>query len=161
VPYKDPEKARKSAKERKRKYLDRRHAEKYGANAGDMRGRHGNHARGSKSHRWNEGRLIATNGYVLIRVGKNHPLADPNGYAKESLIVWVSAGNPHPKRGELLHHKSEDKTDDRIGNLRLKTKGKHNRHHNKRRVRDSAGRFLPKIAPCPSCGDIVGVCECI
>ena len=49
-----------TAKERKRRYLDKKHAEKYGPSAGDMRGRHGHHARGAANGR-SRSRLPAPN----------------------------------------------------------------------------------------------------
>ena len=112
----------------------------------DNRGKHGNHIHGSSHPRWNKGKLLTDDGYVKIRVGLNHPLADPNGYAFEHLVVWVSAGNPIPNENELLHHKNEDKQDNRYGNLELKTRSNHNTLHNALRGRDGLGRFLPKQA---------------
>ena len=53
MPYKDPEKARANARERKRRYLERKKIAKYGESAAglDMRGRHGNHAKGAANAR--------------------------------------------------------------------------------------------------------------
>jgi HNH endonuclease len=79
--------------------------------------------------RWNEGKMIASNGYVKVRVGRDHPLADPNGYAYEHLLVWVSAGNPRPPKGWLIHHKNEIKTDNRLSNFELKEKDRHGIDH--------------------------------
>lgn len=92
--------------------------------------------------RWSDGRSITKDGHVRVRVGKGHPLADPNGYAYEHLLVWVSAGNPRPPPGWLLHHANECKSDNRIGNLELMTKGEHNRFHNVARGRGPDGRLL-------------------
>lgn len=88
-----------------------------------------NQAKASRQHRWKPGGSVASNGYVKIRVGKTHPLADPNGYAYEHLVVWCSAGNSRPGKDEILHHINEDKTDNRIGNLSLMKRGVHNAHH--------------------------------
>ena len=107
------------------------------------RGCHGNHARADKQHRWNDRKMIASNGYVKIRVGRRHPLADPNGYAYEHLVVWCAAGNARPARGLLLHHRNEVKTDNRIENLDLVARGHHNAHHVAKRRRDpTTGRLL-------------------
>lgn len=106
----------------------------------------GHHKSGPDHPRWNHGAIIDEDGYRKIRVGVDHPLADPNGYAYEHLIVWVSAGNPLPGSNELLHQKSEKKEDNRLGNFELKTKSAHNSLHNAERGRDNKGRLLPKAA---------------
>lgn len=108
------------------------------------RGKHNGHKRGSEHYRWNENKITNGDGYVKIRVGREHPLADPNGYSYEHLLVWVSAGNPKPKEGELLHHINEDRSDNRLHNLELKPRGEHNSLHNAQRGRGSDGRFLPR-----------------
>lgn len=81
-------------------------------------------------HRWNHGRIPSSHGYTKIRVGKGHPLADGNGYAYEHTVVWVSAGNRLPKPDEVLHHKNENKADNRIKNLELKKRVDHSVGHN-------------------------------
>lgn len=105
---------------------------------------HGNTKRGAEHHRWNSARMLSEDGYVRVRAGIEHPLADPNGYAYEHLMVWCAAGNPRPGSGELLHHNNEDKTDNRYSNLELTTRPEHNTHHNAERGRDANGRLLPK-----------------
>ena len=77
--------------------------------------------------------MICEEGYVKIRVGVDHPLADPNGYAYEHLVVWVSAGNPPPGPGQLIHHNDEDRQNNRISNLELKSRSRHNAEHNAKR----------------------------
>jgi hypothetical protein len=144
MPYLDPERERLSAIERKKRYRARLHAEKYGPAAGDQRGK-GRKAKGSDHPRWNDGRMLNEDGYVKVRVGVDHPLADPNGYAYEHLVVWCAAGNTRPGLGELLHHKNEDKTDNRYGNLELTTRPEHGRHHIAERARDAAGRLLDGV----------------
>jgi hypothetical protein len=109
----------------------------------DGRGHNANHRSGPDHPRWNHGAIIDDKGYRKIRVGIEHPLADPIGYAYEHLIVWISAGNPLPGPNELIHHKSEKRQDNRIENLELKTRSSHNSLHNEERGRDKYGRFLP------------------
>ena len=100
---------------------------------------------GSKHYRWKTRNLTA-HGYVKIRVGKSHPLADPNGYAYEHRVVWASAGYPL-LRGQILHHVNGDKTDNRVCNLDAISRAEHNRHHNKERGRGRDGRFLRREVP--------------
>lgn len=109
-----------------------------------MRGKHGNHARGPKAGRWNSGKITNADGYVKLRVGKAHPLADPNGYAYEHLVVWVAAGNRRPARGFVLHHINGVKSDNRIENLEQLSRGQHNSEHLAERDRCVVtGQLLP------------------
>ena len=147
MPYKDPQVARVKNIERKRRWRARLHAEKYGPGAGDQRGKHGNHPQGANNHRWSDGRIVGWNGYVKTRVGIGHGLADPNGYAYEHLIVWMSAGNKRPEVDEVIHHKNGDTTDNRISNLEIKKRADHSRMHVAEIERDGAtGRFVGKKA---------------
>jgi hypothetical protein len=102
---------------------------------------HGNTKRGSEHHRWNSGRMLSEDGYVKVRVGAEHPLADPNGYAYEHLLVWCASGRPRPADGKMLHHLNEDKTDNRICNLELMTRAEHNALHIAERGRRANGQF--------------------
>jgi hypothetical protein len=52
----------------------------------------------------------------------------------------VAAGRPMPGPDQLIHHKNEDKTDNRLSNLELLTRSEHGHHHIKNRTRDAAGR---------------------
>jgi hypothetical protein len=94
----------------------------------------GNHKSGSKHHRWSDERMLSEQGYVKVRVGKDHPLADPNGYAYEHLLVWVSAGRERPNSGQLLHHRNEVKTDNRVENLELLNRAEHAAEHQGERM---------------------------
>lgn len=90
------------------------------------KGAHQNHMKASQHYRWNKKtKIISSHGYVKVRVGRAHPLADPNGYAYEHLLVWVGAGRSRPSKNEVLHHKNHDKTDNRIENIELNNRGRH------------------------------------
>ncbi len=143
MPYKDPEIAKaKAAEHRKRRQCRQREKRVAVGLPVDGRGKHGNHARGTAAGRWNTGKITSPDGYVKVRVGKGHSLADPNGYAFEHLVVWVSAGNERPSAGSILHHINHDKTDNRIENLRLLKIGEHNQHHNGDKLRNQLGQFM-------------------
>jgi len=99
-------------------------------NLPDLRGKHGNSPRGRKNARWNPtGIQVSKQGYLKVRVGKDHPLADPCGFAYLHTLVWVAAGKPRPERKNELHHKNTDKHDNRLENLECNTKRKHHQIH--------------------------------
>lgn len=110
----------------------------------DLRGLHGKQPRAKRHYRWNRERLVSSHGYTKVRVGRAHPLADPNGYAYEHLLVWVSAGRERPRRGEVLRFRNDDKSDSRIENLLLVARGEHSRMNNAQRLRDDLGRLMSK-----------------
>lgn len=129
---------------RKRK-RDRLMVERYGPQAAtmNMRGRHGNQPSGPACNRWNEtGRMISSQGYVLIRVGRSHPLAFGNGYAYEHHLVMVAALGRALASDEVVHHVNGNRSDNRLENLSLTTRSSHAVIHTAERERDSAGRFV-------------------
>jgi len=124
-------------------YRRRRETKRLGCSVDELpdnRGKCQKPVRGSRHHRWKNG-LITNEGYILVRVGKSHPLADPNGYAYEHLLVWVSAGDTL-KSDEVLHHINSDRQDNRWGNLQKMTRSAHNILHNENKLRDKLGRFI-------------------
>jgi len=52
-----------------------------GVGRGNNPASHQKRASGAAHHRWNDGRMLSSQGYVKVRVGREHPLADSNGYA--------------------------------------------------------------------------------
>lgn len=96
--------------------------------------------RGRANGRWNPGRILSSHGYVMVRVGIGHPLADARGYAYEHALVWTAAHGPVPE-GFEVHHRNEQKDDNRLGNLQLRTKSAHAREHAAERRRARDGRF--------------------
>lgn len=77
------------------------------------------HQTGAKNGAWKGGRSIASNGYVLIRVGQGHHLADVRGYAYEHRIVAERMLGRRLQPGEQVHHRDHDKTNNEPGNLEV------------------------------------------
>jgi hypothetical protein len=146
MPWKDKEKQRTANRVRMQKRRAGEHVQRYGEGAGNMQGKHKNHARGADHPRWEEfGVYKDVHGYFRLRVGVGHPLADPRGYVYLHLIVWVAAGNQKPDDDHALHHKDEDKSNNRIENLELLTNSEHAKLHDKQRGRTN-GKFKKKQA---------------
>lgn len=96
---------------------------------------------GKSHYRWSEERMLSEHGYVKVRAGKDHPLADANGYCYEHLLVWIAAGREKPSASQVLHHRNEIKTDNRLSNLELLDRVAHAiEHHGKRMLTDEQVR---------------------
>jgi len=75
-------------------------------------------------------RVIASNGYALVRVGKDHHLADVRGYAYEHRVVAEKMIGRRLEPGEQVHHKNENKLDNRPENLEVcADAAEHHLHH--------------------------------
>jgi hypothetical protein len=75
------------------------------------------HTRGKRPHNWKGGRVVDPRGYVLIHVGKDHPLADVRGYAYEHRLIAEKKIGRRLTRGEEVHHDDEAKGNNDPGNL--------------------------------------------
>ncbi len=149
MPYKDPDVGRQKAKERKRRWYQRKKA-RLGITD---RGKHGNHARGPDNARWNKDKLITSHGYVLVRVPPDHPHGFGGrasfAYCYEHIAVMVQhLGHPLAK-DQHVHHKNGDRTDNRLENLAVATARLHISGHQKGayKPRDKKGRFLRASKP--------------
>jgi hypothetical protein len=71
------------------------------------------------SNNWKGGRSIASNGYVLLYVGKDHHLADVRGYAYEHRLVAEQKIGRRLMRGEIPHHINGVKTDNSPENIEV------------------------------------------
>ena len=144
----DPQKAR----ERQRRYRERKKIAKYGPEASgmDMRGRHGNHPRGDANGRSGPSRRLTAHGYVAVRVPVDHPHAwGPSGlkshrYAYEHVCVAMGHLGRPLREEEVVHHRNGDRTDNRWENLEVMTRSAHAIEHSAfPGSRDDLGRFAP------------------
>lgn len=93
---------------------------------------------GARNPNWRGGRSIASSGYVLVRVGVGHPLADVRGYAYEHrLVAEKKIGRPL-RDDEHVHHVDHDKTNNDPSNLDVVTIAEHRARHRRsgKRLRD-------------------------
>lgn len=89
---------------------------------------------GPKNNNWKGGRVIASNGYVLVRVSPDHHLADIRGYAYEHRLVAEQKVGRMLKPGEQIHHINGIKTDNRPENITVAAnQAEHRSLHRKRR----------------------------
>jgi hypothetical protein len=72
-----------------------------------------------RNHQWKGGRSIASNGYVLIKVGVDHHLADVRGYAYEHRLVAEQKIGRRLLAGEIVHHVDGDKQNNDPANLQV------------------------------------------
>lgn len=62
---------------------------------------------------------IASNGYRIVYVGKNHHLADCRGYAYEHRVVIEAKIGRKLKKGEQVHHIDHNKLNNHPSNLEV------------------------------------------
>lgn len=87
---------------------------------------------GANNSNWKGGRSVASNGYVLIRVGVNHHLADVRGYAYEHRLVAERMLGRRLREKEEVHHKDKNKENNHESNLEIhETRAHHRVEHRK------------------------------
>ena len=110
---------------------------------------------GERNPSWKGGRTVASNGYVLVMVGKNHHLADVRGYAYEHRVVAEQKIGRRLAPGEIVHHVDGDKRNNHPDNLDVEPSTAHHLlHHRKRtgkRLR-MPGESNPVVACACGCG---------
>lgn len=85
---------------------------------------------GPESAHWKGGKRLDKRGYVMVCVGKDHPMAAYGGYVREHRLVVAENIGRNLEPHEVVHHINGDKTDNRIGNLVLFSgQSEHRLHH--------------------------------
>lgn len=109
---------------------------------------------GPENNMWKGGRSVASNGYVLIRVGRSHHLADVRGYAYEHRLVAEDKYGRRLRKGEEPHHVDGDKQNNHPDNLELLTRKFHRAQHR------TKIRVYPLRMPDEANMQIVCACGC-
>ena len=108
-------------------------------------------ATGKANAMWKGGRSVASNGYVLIRVGKDHHLADVRGYAYEHRLVAEQKLGRRLLPGEEAHHKNDNKADNSPDNIEVLTRHRHRVKHRKHENSDGWWREPDEPNPMITC----------
>lgn len=93
----------------------------------------GKHEYRDRNPNWRGGKSVASNGYVLVRVGVDHHLADVRGYAYEHRLVAEQMLGRRLLPGEQVHHIDGDRQNNDPRNLDVKSsQAEHQVSHRKR-----------------------------
>lgn len=114
-------------------------------------GKHGAQAR-EKNPNWKGGRSVASNGYVLIKVGFDHHLADVRGYAYEHRLVAEKKLGRRLRPGEIPHHIDGVKTNNAPENIEVVASHAHHRAQHRTRDRGLRGPDDPNPVIACACG---------
>ena len=77
-------------------------------------------------YRWQGGRYINSNGYVMMYVS-GHPRSDKAGYILEHIFVWEKYNGRKLRKGEIVHHLNGIKADNNPLNLLAMKKSTHDK----------------------------------
>ncbi|MBO0875372.1 MAG: HNH endonuclease [Pseudonocardia sp.] len=82
---------------------------------------------------WKGGRVVASNGYVLVKAHGHHR-ADARGYVYEHVLVAEQTIGRPLRPGEQVHHRNHIKTDNRPENLEVKASHAHHALEHRKRT---------------------------
>jgi len=98
---------------------------------------HGNRktSTGQNHYRWNGGRKVDKNGYISIRVGNDQ-------YQYEHRLIMEKILERELKSWEVVHHKDENKHNNKRSNLELMTIWQHGEHHGGKYPKGENGKWV-------------------
>lgn len=83
---------------------------------------------GPDNPNWKGGEWVNSKGYVMVLVGRDHPMANCRAYAPRGRVVCYETYGP-PLPGQQAHHGDEDKQNDAPENLSWQYPTKHGQIH--------------------------------
>ena len=98
--------------------------------------------RGAEHPQWTGGRVVRKDGYIVVRNPKN-----PIKYILEHRLIMSNHIGRELKTNEHVHHKNENKSDNRLDNLELLSHGEHTTLHHKKEPKDKS-MLLVKCGYC-------------
>jgi hypothetical protein len=98
-------------------------------------------------------RVTTAHGYVIVRIGKGHVLADRRGYAYEHRVVGSILHGARLPREMQVHHRDGDKTHNAPSNLEILTQAMHSAEHRKRDDLRQPGESNPQASCACGCGE--------
>jgi hypothetical protein len=99
---------------------------------------------GKNNVNWNGGRPVTESGYVLFYC-PDHPKPKFGSYVYEHRLVMEKHLGRYLKPSEIVHHKNQIKTDNRVENLQLfKSHREHSAFHNKQKKGKNNGNHNGK-----------------
>lgn len=111
-------------------------------------------ASGALNGNWRGGRSVASNGYILIRVGRSHHLADVRGYAYEHRLVAEKKLGRALAAGEVVHHIDGNKQNNNPANVQVMPSMAHHMHeHGRRPGRRAPGEQNPRVQCACGCNE--------
>ena len=105
------------------------------------------------NNNWRGGRIQTAHGYILIRVGLGHPLADCRGYAYEHRLVVSQILGRWIKPNEKVHHKDTNRLNNIAENLLIvSSNAEHYYYHRKNQNRRKPGEMNVAVLCRCNCG---------
>lgn len=83
---------------------------------------------GRANPNWRGGTWVNSKGYVMVLVGRDHPMANCRQYAPRGRVVCYETYGP-PEPGQHVHHKDENKQNDAPDNVCWKWPSAHGAYH--------------------------------